>query len=301
MTLELVTPRVEEDLVHRIAAAWARIPQTELDDIVHRALAEDIGHGDITTALTVDPDRLARGRMVAKQAGIVAGLSGVARVFEAQSISLRWTPNTQDGAAVEAGTELGRCEGNAAAMLSAERVALNIVQHMSGIATLTAECVSRVCHTQARILDTRKTMPSLRLLDKYAVVCGGGYNHRFGLSDGILIKDNHIRAAGGITAALERVRASRPHGLHIEIEVESAAQIDEALAGAADILLLDNMTVPELREACEHIGERAITEASGGISLESIAVVAETGVNFISVGRLTHSPSALDISLDFDL
>jgi len=285
----------------RIGSAWRAMPHERIEGIIRSALDEDIGNGDITTAITIEANRQAQGRMITRESGIAAGLDIAQLTFQLADPMTRWVSDIEDGRPVEPGTILGTCEGPVAAILSAERVVLNLIQRMSGIATLTASFVSRVAHTQARILDTRKTVPGLRLLDKYAVVCGGGYNHRFGLSDGILIKDNHIAAAGGVASALEVAQARRPHGLRIEIEVESLHQIQEALAGGAEIILLDNMSTNELQEAVGLIDGRALTEASGGVSLDSVRAVAETGVDLISIGRLTHSPPALDISLEIAL
>lgn len=283
-----------------VAAAWEAIDRPRIEELVQAALHEDIGTGDVTSAACIPDGRLAAADFGAKEAGTVAGL-GVARLaMELAGPEIAWRPRARDGQPVDPGDVLAHCRGDARIILAAERVALNFLQRMSGIATLTRQFVDRVAHTQARILDTRKTAPGLRLLDKYAVVCGGGHNHRFGLFDGVLIKDNHISAAGGIAEALAMARLVAPRDMEIEIEVDRIDQIEEALRGGAGMILLDNMSPRDLRQAVGLIGGRVLTEASGGVNPHTVAAIAETGVDFISVGGLTHSPRALDISLDFE-
>lgn len=270
----------------------------ECRDIVRMALAEDIGSGDITSLLTVDKDSPAKAKIVAKQAGIVAGLPVVQQVFMQVEPGLEIEFDVEDGDPIEPGATLGTIKGQAQAILSGERVALNFLQRLSGIATKTARFVALVVGTKARIVDTRKTTPGLRALEKYAVRVGGGRNHRFGLYDAIMIKDNHIRASGGITQAVERALAQASHTLSITVECDTLEQVREALDAGADILLLDNMTNEERGEAVEVVDGQAMTEASGGVTEETVAEIAQTGVDIISVGALTHSAPSLDISLD---
>ncbi|MDX1932980.1 MAG: carboxylating nicotinate-nucleotide diphosphorylase [Capsulimonadales bacterium] len=278
------------------------LPQPiQYEPLLRMALAEDIGAGDLTTLLTVPPDTGAEGLLLAKADGIIAGLPIAAHTFVLIENTAEVTLSVSDGDRISAGTVLGRVRGPARGLLTAERVALNLLQRLSGIATLTGKFVEAIEGTPARIVDTRKTTPGLRLLEKYAVRVGGGYNHRFGLSDGILIKDNHLAAGGGVRAAVERARRNAPHTLKIEVECKTLAQVDEAIDVRADVILLDNMSLADLRTATERIAGRAITEASGGVRLETVADIARTGVNLISVGALTHSAPALDISLDFSV
>ncbi|MBX3027121.1 carboxylating nicotinate-nucleotide diphosphorylase [bacterium] len=270
---------------------------SQVDSLLRAALAEDIGRGDVTTRLTVPAGVQATGTLRAKQPGVLAGLPLVARVFGLISAAVRVEERMSDGAAFAAGAVLATVAGPAADLLVGERLALNLVQRLSGVATLTRRYVEAIAGTRARVIDTRKTTPGLRALEKHAVRMGGGANHRSGLDDGILIKDNHITAAGGVAAALQAARAGAPHGLRIEIECATLAQVDAALGGGADAILLDNMSVAELAAAVRHIGGRAIVEASGGVTLETIRAIAETGVDLISVGALTHSAAAVDISM----
>ncbi len=274
------------------------LPAEALREIVRLALAEDIHTGDVTTLATVPPAALARGRLVAKQTGIVAGLRVARAVFQQVDPSLAFEHRVQDGQPVEQGTLLAEVEGMARSVLIGERVALNFMQRMSGIATLTAAYVQLVAGTGARIVDTRKTTPGLRLLEKYAVRVGGGHNHRMGLYDAVMIKDNHIEASGGIAGAVAAARAAIPHTMTITVECETLEQVDEALGAGADILLLDNMDTETRREAVRRAKGRALTEASGGINLNTVAAAAATGVDIISVGALTHSAPSMDISLD---
>jgi len=267
---------------------------------VANALAEDIGTGDVTTRAVVAPDTRAHAILLAKQAGVICGMD-VAREAFRQTGVVVWFPSpVNDGERVSgSGEVLGKITGDAIGILTGERVALNFLQRLSGVATLTARYVEAIAGSKARIVDTRKTTPGLRALEKYAVTVGGGCNHRFGLSDGILIKDNHIVAAGGITLAIERARKSAHHLLKVEVEAKTLEQVDEAVRGGADVILLDNMDVPMLVQAVEIVAGRALTEASGGVNLSTVAAIASTGVDLISVGALTHSAPALDISLDF--
>lgn len=278
------------------------LPYDLLEDIVRRALREDIGHGDLTTLATVPADVQAEAMLVCKEAGVVAGLPVVAAVYQAVDVSLVFMPQVRDGDAVEAGTTLARIRGGARGILTGERVALNFLQRMSGIATLTSRYVAQVRDLPVRLLDTRKTTPGLRVLEKYAVVQGGGINHRAGLYDAVMLKDNHLAVLSAcgcdMGEAVRRARAAVGPLVKIEVEVESVEQACLAADAGADVILLDNMTAAAMREAVAAVGHRVVLEASGGITLETIRSVAETGVNYISTGALTHSARALDISLD---
>lgn len=271
-----------------------------LDDIILNALREDIHTGDLTTQAVVPEPREASARLIAKEPMVTAGISVAARVFALVDATTRFVPCCSDGNKVDKGTVLATIHGDAASLLQAERVALNLLQRMSGIATLTASYVAAVAGTDARIVDTRKTTPGLRMLEKYAVRTGGGINHRTGLYDGILIKENHIAAAGGVTEAIRRARAYIPHTLKIEIETETVEQVQESLLAGADIIMLDNMDCETMRHCVDLIGGRAIVEASGGVNLDTVRAIAETGVDVISIGALTHSPRAMDISMLLD-
>lgn len=278
------------------------------DDFVARvirlALDEDIGTGDITTLATVPAGLTARGQFLAKSAGVVSGLDVAASVFHAVDPTIAFHALVGDGDRVERGGALATVAGPTRGVLSAERVALNFLQQLSGIATMTARYVEAVRGTRARIIDTRKTTPGMRLLEKAAVRHGGGHNHRVGLGDGVLIKDNHLAAISGtdrIARAIAAAREAAPHTLRIEIEVTTLAELDQALASDADVILLDNMAPELMAEAVRRTAGRAILEASGGITLETVRAVADTGVDLISVGALTHSAPALDISLEIDL
>lgn len=267
------------------------------DRIIRAALEEDIGAGDLTTDLIVDPGRKATASLLAKEELVLAGLAVFSRVFEILSTDMRFVYSFSDGQSVPAGSEICRLSGPVSAILTAERTALNFLQRMCGIATLTRRFVEKCSGGKARIIDTRKTAPGLRVFDKYAVRMGGGFNHRFGLGDGILIKDNHIAAAGSIGAAVARVRENAPHTLRVEVEVVDLAGLREAMEAGADVVLLDNMEPALMREAAEIAGGRVLLEASGGIHLGNVAEIAATGVDLISSGALTHSPKAMDISL----
>ncbi len=275
------------------------LPDLLAEPLVRAALVEDLGRaGDITTDALVPADLQARGAFVARQAGTLAGLGLAALAFRLVDPAVVLTAERQDGDRVQPGDVIARLAGPARGILTGERVALNFMGHLSGIATATAAIVDAIAHTRARITCTRKTTPLLRAVEKYAVRCGGGANHRFGLDDAMLIKDNHIAYAGGVGPALARARAAAGHLVKIEIEVDTLAQLDEVLAIGADAVLLDNMGLAELREAVRMVGGRAIVEASGGIDLASAPGVAETGVDLLSAGWLTHSARVLDIGLD---
>jgi len=269
-----------------------------VDDIIERALAEDIGTGDLTTLCCIPAESTTEGFIYAKEKGIVAGIPVAARVFSTLSPEITFTAERNDGQQVAPGDIIASVSGPARPILTGERVALNLLQRMSGIATRTA-LISKIlkgCRTE--VVDTRKTTPGLRILDKYSVRAGGGKNHRFGLYDGILIKDNHIKVAGGIRQAIELARGNAPHTIKVEVEAENLEGVAEAVAAGADIIMLDNMDRDLVKSAVELIGGRAIVEVSGGVTEETIAEYAIPGVDFISVGALTHSVEALDISLD---
>ena len=270
-----------------------------LDSFLRTALQEDIGTGDITTACCVPETTVSRALFRCKQAGVVCGLEVGRRVFALLDPSVEFTPLVAEGTAVQVGDVVATISGPSRSILSGERLALNLMQHMSGVATCTAALVEKIAGTGAVIVDTRKTTPGMRVLEKYAVRMGGGTNHRFNLADGVLIKDNHIVAAGGITAAVENARKIVPHTLKIEVETTNLQQVQEALDAGADIIMLDNMSCPEMKEAVALIAHRAKVEASGNMGSRDVREVAETGVDLISVGALTHSVEALDISLQF--
>ncbi len=271
----------------------------DLRRIVETALREDIGSGDITTQATVDPDLISQAELVAKEDFILAGIDVAAEVFRFLDPAVAFERLIEDGEKVKKGDVLAWLKGPAASLLQGERVALNLLQRMSGVATLTAKFVAEVVGTEAVVVDTRKTMPGLRSLDKYSVRAGGGTNHRTSLYDGVLIKENHIAAAGGITTAIERACSRAPHTMKIEVETTTIAEVNEALQAGADIILLDNMTPALLQEAVQLIDGRAKAEASGGVNLETVREIAETGVDLISVGALTHSARAVDVSMLF--
>jgi len=280
------------------------LPPDVVDDAVMAALDEDGASDDVTTRAVVDAAQWGRAVLLCRDEGVIAGLPVAAAAMTAIDQTVSFDTLVEDGTLVPPNTELAEIEGPLHAMLSCERVALNFLQRMSGVATLTREFVDAVAGTPARILDTRKTTPGLRHLERYSVRAGGGSNHRFNLASGVLIKDNHIAAArqAGIVdlaAVVARARAAAPHTLRIEIEVTNIDQLKEALEGNADVILLDNMGVDEIRTCVEMVAGRALIEASGGITLANVRAVAEAGVDFISVGRLTHSAPALDISLEF--
>jgi len=269
-----------------------------IEDVVRRALREDVGTGDVTTLATVPADIRARANIVAKGTGVVAGLPVLEEVFRQVSPDIKIKFIREDGAWVRPGDILCEIEGWARAILTGERVALNFIQLLSGVATRTASFVELVAGSGARIVDTRKTTPGLRLIEKYAVTVGGGRNHRMALDDAVMIKDNHIVAAGGIAAAVKRARNAVPHTMTITVECETLEQVDEALIAGADVLLLDNMDNETRAEGVRRAKGKALTEASGSITEETAAEIAATGVDILSVGALTHSSKALDISLD---
>jgi len=267
-----------------------------IEQVVRTALAEDVGEGDVTTEATVDPDALGTAELVLKEPGVVCGLAVAEAVFRALDPDLRFAPLLEDGAVVDRPAAVALVTGPERAILTGERTALNFLGRLSGVATLTRRYVDAVAGTGVAILDTRKTTPGLRLLEKHAVVCGGGRNHRAGLDDGVLVKDNHLRAAGSIRAAVESLRATTD--LPIEVECDTFEQVSEALDAGVDAILLDNMTLDELRAAVVLAAGRARLEASGGVTLENVRTIAETGVDEISVGALTHSARSLDVSLE---
>ena len=274
-----------------------------IDEAVRRALDEDLGRaGDVTSIATVPDGTSGRAIVMARKGGTIAGLPLVETAFRALAPHIKIEGHARDGVTVAGKTALMAISGDARAILGAERVALNFIGHLSGIATATAEFVRLIAHTRARVCCTRKTTPGLRALEKYAVRCGGGFNHRFGLDDAILIKDNHIAVAGGVRAVLTRARATAGHLVKIEIEVDRLDQLEEVLAtGLADVALLDNMDPAMLREAVKVNAGRLVLEASGGITLETAAAIAETGVDYLSSGAITHSSPSLDVGLDIEM
>jgi nicotinate-nucleotide pyrophosphorylase (carboxylating) len=273
----------------------------ETHTLVAAALEEDDTKHDITTAATVVSDRRARCRLVARQPGVIAGLPLAREAFEQLDKAVTVRIEHDDGSRVGRDTPVMFLSGHARGLLSAERVALNFVQHLSGIASLTARYVDAVAGTRAHILDTRKTTPGLRRLEKYAVRAGGGLNHRMDLSSGVLIKDNHLAAVDGdIRIAVQRARQVGPAGIKVEVECDTLDQVKTAIDAGADVIMLDNMSLVELREAVKLVDGSAVTEASGGVTLDTVRRIAETGVDWISVGALTHSAPALDLALDFD-
>ena len=269
--------------------------QQVIAELINRAFEEDVQSGDATTEAIVDSNSQGQAFWMAKEQGIVAGLDVARQVFERLDPDLGWKANFEEGDAVQAGMKIVEMAGTSRALLTAERIALNFAQRMSGIATMTNAFVQRVSDLPAKILDTRKTVPGLRLLDKKAVTAGGGTNHRMGLYDLAMVKENHIKVAGGIAQAVEQVRFSHPD-LRVEVETTSLQEVEEALSVDADIIMLDNMSIKQMKKAVEVIGEQAEIEASGNITLRTVREVAETGVDFVSVGALTHSVKAFDIS-----
>jgi len=279
--------------------APAGLPDLLIDPIVRAALAEDLGRaGDITSQACIPPDARIEVAFVARKAGVVAGLACARLAMAALDPDGAFDLRAADGAAVKAGAVLATIDANARAVLAAERVALNLLCRLSGVATLTAAYVAQTAGTHARIIDTRKTTPGLRALEKYAVRCGGGANHRFGLDDAILIKDNHVAACGGVGAALRRVRERAGHMVKIEVEVDSLDQLREAFEHRPDVIMLDNFSLDDLRAAVGLAAGRTVLEASGGVDLTTVRAIALTGVDYISVGALTHSAAVFDIGLD---
>lgn len=272
-----------------------------VDEILRAALREDLGSaGDITSEITIPDEAQASAQVVARAPGCIAGIEHTLRVFSLLDAGISADALVSDGDMVEAGTVLATLAGSARAILAGERVALNLLGRLSGIATATRDFVDKVAGTRAKILDTRKTTPLLRALEKMAVTAGGGSNHRMGLYDAVLIKDNHIRAVGSAAAAVARARAHVAPDVQVEVEIETLADLEAVIEAGADVVLLDNMAPDELRAAVEKTAGRCILEASGGISAENVRTVAETGVDFISVGSITHSAPSLDVALDFD-
>jgi nicotinate-nucleotide pyrophosphorylase (carboxylating) len=271
-----------------------------IEPIVRHALEEDLGRaGDLTSDLVVPADARARARLVARRTGTIAGLIAADCAFSLVDPALGLHVEIPDATQVPDGAVLATIEGRARSLLTAERVALNFLGHLSGVATATRVLVDAVAGTRARIVCTRKTTPGLRVLEKYAVRCGGGFNHRFGLDDAVLIKDNHLAACGGMRPAIERARSGLGHMAKIELEVDSLAQLEEALSLGVDTILLDNMTVADLRRAVELVRGRATLEASGNVAVATVGAIAETGVDYISSGAITHSAPSLDVALDF--
>ncbi len=273
----------------------------QVEQIITLALNEDIGTGDITTLSTIPADKTALGRFVAKEDMIICGIDLAAHIFARVDPSIELKANFKDGDAVKKGDVIATVSGNAQNVLTGERTALNFMQRLTGIATRTHASVAEVAGTNAKITDTRKTTPGLRVLEKYAVRVGGGTNHRFNLADGVLIKDNHIAVSGGIKNAVKNARAVIPHTLKIEVEVETKEQLAEALDAGADIIMLDNMSNDLMRECVGLVAGRALVEASGNMGEKSLREVAETGVDIISIGALTHTVKAADISLKFQI
>jgi nicotinate-nucleotide pyrophosphorylase (carboxylating) len=286
------------DLLHPDAF----LPGLAIEEAVHRAFAEDLGRaGDITSAATIPEATHAHAVMVARQAGVIAGLPLAVAALQQLSADINIQAHARDGDTVGKGIHVLTISGTARAVLAAERTALNFVGRLSGVATLTADYVRHTAGTKMRICCTRKTTPGLRALEKYAVRCGGGFNHRFGLDDAVLIKDNHIAVAGGVRPVLERARKHIGHLVKVEIEVDTLAQLREVLdTGLADVVLLDNMDVATLREAVKLAAGRVVLEASGGVTQASIAAIAATGVDYASSGALTHSAPNFDVALDID-
>lgn len=271
---------------------------SQIDKIIDSALEEDLGPGDITTSAIIDSSLKGKARFLAKEEIILAGIEVFSRVFSRLDPEIVVECTYHDGDVVPNGYDIGIIRGSMRGMLSGERTALNFLQHLSGIATLTKRYVEKIDPSKVRVIDTRKTTPRLRILEKYAVRMGGGFNHRFGLFDGILIKDNHIAAAGSISKALAKIKANVPHTLKIEVEVEDIKGVEEAIVAGADAILLDNMSVKEMKEAVSIARGRVLLEASGGITLESIGEISKTGINLISIGAITHSARSVDISLE---
>ncbi len=271
---------------------------SQIDKIIDSALEEDLGPGDITTSAIIDSSLKGKARLLAKEEIILAGIEVFSRVFSRLDPEIVVECTYHDGDVVPNGYDIGIIRGSMRGMLSGERTALNFLQHLSGIATLTKRYVEKIDPSKVRVIDTRKTTPRLRILEKYAVRMGGGFNHRFGLFDGILIKDNHIAAAGSISKALAKIKANVPHTLKIEVEVEDIKGVEEAIGAGADAILLDNMTVKEMKEAVSIARGRVLLEASGGITLESIGEISKTGISLISIGAITHSARSVDISLE---
>ena len=275
----------------------AELDWSQVELIIDSALREDIGSGDMTTELLFPGDTKCKAIIIAKEDGVAAGIPVAERVFRKLDENILWNQKKREGETLKPGDILAGIEASPRIILTGERLALNFLQRLSGIASLTSRFVKAVEGLSVKIVDTRKTAPGLRILDKYGVSVGGGYNHRFGLHDGILIKDNHIRITGGITQAVKLIRKRIKAESKIEVETSTLAEVMEAISAGADVIMLDNMPTEVMRQAVEIINRKALTEASGGINLENVRNVAETGVDFVSIGALTHSPRALDIAL----
>ena len=273
----------------------------QVESIIELALNEDIGTGDITTISTIPADKIAHGRFIAKEDMVICGIDLAKCIFEKVDSTIEFNSSYTDGETVKKGNIIATVCGNAQNVLTAERTALNFMQRLTGIASRTAAAVAEVAGTKAKITDTRKTTPGMRVLEKYAVRIGGGTNHRFNLADGVLIKDNHIAVSGGIKNAVTNARNTIPHTLKIEVEVETREQLEEALDAGADIIMLDNMTNEQMAECVKLIGGKALVEASGNMGEKSLRDVAATGVDIISIGALTHTVRAADISLKFTI
>lgn len=272
-----------------------------LNDLIKRCLEEDIGHGDITTMSLIPAEQISEGLFYAKSTGIIAGIEVSRAVFQYLDPQINMQIIKNDGDEVKAGDTIATVQGQSRALLTGERTALNFLQRLSGIATQTRQMAELIKYSKAELLDTRKTTPGLRVLEKYAVSVGGARNHRFGLYDGVMIKDNHIKAAGGIQKAVSMARQKVPHTVRIEVEVENLEQLQEALEARVDIIMLDNMDIATMKEAVTLVNGQALLEASGGITAATLSEVAKTGVDFISMGALTHSAVSLDISFDIVL
>ena len=272
---------------------------SDIDRIIINALREDIPSGDITTDNIIDETSQSEAVLISKDEGVIAGLDVATKVFLMLDDQVVFEKMVEDGQTVKRGDIIAKIKGNTRALLKGERTALNLLQRLSGIATKTRQLADKIKDLPAKLVDTRKTTPGLRVLEKYAVRVGGGYNHRFCLSDGVLIKDNHIKAAGGIKQAVQLVREKIPHTMKIEVETETIEQVLEALEAKADIIMLDNMSLDEMKKAVKIIDGRAVTEASGNVNADTIYDIACTGVDIISVGGLTHSVKAFDISMKF--
>ena len=276
------------------------LPQFYIDDIIKKALAEDINYLDTATAYVIPEDAVTTAKFISKAEGILCGIDVAMRVFSLLDPDCRYTVYKKDGDKINKGDVIAVMEGKASMLLQGERTALNLLQHMSGIASATNECVEKVKGTNVSIADTRKTLPGLRALQKYAVTCGGGKNHRYNLSDCAMLKDNHIDAGGGITATVKKLREKIGHTVKIEVETRNMEEVKEAVSAGADIIMLDNMTADEMKEAVKYIDGRALTEASGNITAENIREKAASGIDIISMGALTHSVKAFDISMRID-
>ncbi len=272
----------------------------KIDRIITAALNEDIGTGDITTNLIIPGNQKAKAYFLVKEDGIIAGLPAAKKVFQKLDKNISWKYLAKEGGFVKAGTRIAEVSGKLRALLTGERTALNLLQRISGIATITSVFVETIKGTSAKILDTRKTVPGMRVLDKYAVKIGGGTNHRFGLYDMVLIKDNHIKAAGSISNAVSKIKSGLKNKIKIEVETSNLEEVGEAINSKIDIIMLDNMTIENMKEAVKIINGKIKTEASGNVNLQTVRAIAETGVDFISVGALTHSVKALDISMKIE-